>query len=323
MLTGFHPLLANGASTVGGEVLERGRVTGRGHDDDGVVEGAEVLQDLDGLGDRGVLLTDGDVDALHALALLVQDRVDGDRRLAGLAVADDQLALTATHGRHGVDGLDAGLQGLGDWLATGDARRLDLHAAQLGVNERSLAVDGFADGVHHPSEQRVTDGHVQDSSGRAHDLFLFDGVDRAEHDGADGVLVEVHRETQRAVFELEQLVDLGRRETGDARDAVADLDDATDLLGADGRIELRHVLAQGLGDLVGADGELCHHRFLFLSHFDLKTSLIQVTRRDGVAKFTQARAGRRVQSKVTDLDEDSAEQFGAVGNLEFHVLAGE
>src|SRR5207302_10534061 len=36
---------------------------------------------------------DGDVNADHVLALLVDDGVDRDRGLAGLAVADDQLAL--------------------------------------------------------------------------------------------------------------------------------------------------------------------------------------------------------------------------------------
>jgi hypothetical protein len=70
-----------------------------------------------GLGDRRVLLADGDVDALHALTLLVEDRVDGDGGLARLAVADDQLALAAADRRHGVDGLDAGLQRLAHRLA--------------------------------------------------------------------------------------------------------------------------------------------------------------------------------------------------------------
>ncbi len=153
---------------------------------------------------------------------------------------------------------------MGDRLATRDAGRLDLHTPLLGIDERSLPVDRLTNGVHDASDQRVTDGHVQDATGRANDLLFFDRVDRAEHDRTDRVLVQVHREPERAVLELEQLVDLGRRQTGDARDAVADLDHPTDLLGTDGRVELGHVLAQRLGDLVGADGELCHHRFLFL-----------------------------------------------------------
>src|SRR3546814_12900005 len=41
--------------------------------------------------------------------LLVDEGVDGDSGLAGLAVADDQLALTAADGNQRVNGLEAGL----------------------------------------------------------------------------------------------------------------------------------------------------------------------------------------------------------------------
>ena len=44
------------------------------------------------------------------------------------------------------------------------------------------------------------------------------------------VLLEVQRQTERAAFELEQLVHRRVRKTGDARDAVADLEHAADLL---------------------------------------------------------------------------------------------
>ena len=117
---------------------------------------------LDGLRDGRSLLADGDVDALHALALLVEDRVDGDRGLAGLAVADDQLALAAADRGHRVDGLDAGLQRLVHRLAAGDAGRLDLHAAGVGVGDRALAVDRFAERVDDAAEQRVADRHREE-----------------------------------------------------------------------------------------------------------------------------------------------------------------
>ena len=89
-----------------------------------------------------------------------------------------------------------------------------------------------------------------------------------------------------AVFELEQLVHLGRGQTRDARDAVADLDDAADLLGADGRVVLGDVLAQGVSDLVGTNGELSHHSFLFLV-VSIQSGFVEVTRR------RRRRAGRR------------------------------
>ena len=115
-----HPVLADGRAGVGREVLEAGRVRRRGGDDGRVLQRAGLLEAADELGDRRALLADRDVDALDLLlrvagrpvVALVDDRVDRDRGLAGLAVADDQLALAAADGGHGVDGLDAGLQRL-------------------------------------------------------------------------------------------------------------------------------------------------------------------------------------------------------------------
>ena len=76
--------------------------------------------------DVRLLLADRDVDANRADgspalpsfglvdARLVDDRVDGDGRLAGGAVADDQLALAAADRNHRVDRHDAGLHRLAD-----------------------------------------------------------------------------------------------------------------------------------------------------------------------------------------------------------------
>ena len=90
-------------------------------------------------GDRGALLADRDVHAAHLLLgvaglpvlALVEDGVDAHRGLAGLAVADDQLALAATDRGLRVDGLDAGLQRLADTLALHHRRRLQFQRAAL------------------------------------------------------------------------------------------------------------------------------------------------------------------------------------------------
>src|SRR5205085_3942104 len=122
------------------------------------------------LSDRRALLADGDVDALDLLlrvaalpvVLLVDDRVDRHRGLAGLAVADDQLALTATDGRHGVDGLDAGLQRLGDRLALDDGGRLQLEDAAALCGDRALAVERVAERVDDAAEEAVSDRRGED-----------------------------------------------------------------------------------------------------------------------------------------------------------------
>ena len=260
VLAVLHPVLAHGAAGVGGEVLERGGIGRTGHDDDGVVHGAVLGEGGHGVGHRGLLEPDGDVDALHAEATLVDDRVDGDRGLAGLAVADDQLALTTTDRRHRVDGLDAGLQRLVHRLAADDAGRLDLHAAVLHVGERTLAVHRDAEGVDDAAEQAVTDGHRQDLGGRLHGGALADGAAVAEDHGADRVLVEVQGQAPDAALELEQLVHADAGEPRDGGDAVADLDHAADLGRRHVRREAVEVLVERCGDVSGVDGQLCHLR---------------------------------------------------------------
>lgn len=113
-----HPVLSDGRAGVGGDVLEAGGVGCRGIHDHRVLHGAGLAQILMHLGDGGVLLADRDVDAAHLLLRvaaapvveLVDDRVGGDGGLAGLAVTNDQLSLTASDRDHRVDGLEAGHQ---------------------------------------------------------------------------------------------------------------------------------------------------------------------------------------------------------------------
>ena len=73
---------------------------------------SELFQGLHHLGHGAGLLADGHIDADHVLSLLVEDGVQGDGRLAGLPVADNQLPLAPADGEHGVDGQHAGLHGL-------------------------------------------------------------------------------------------------------------------------------------------------------------------------------------------------------------------
>src|SRR5262249_46608963 len=101
--------------------------------------------------------------------------------------------------------------------------------ALLVLGDRALAVDRDAQRVDDTSEQRVADDDGENASGRGDELAFFDLVGLAEHDGADRVLFEVQRETERAAFELEQFVDSCVRKPRDACDAVTDFEHATDL----------------------------------------------------------------------------------------------
>src|SRR6185312_9253577 len=119
------------------------------------------------------LLTDGDIDAIKlglfvsagVDAFLVDDGVDRHSGLAGLAVADDQLALAAADRDQGVDGLQARLNRLMYRFARNDAGRLDVDAAAFGdVLEFALAVDRIAQRIDHAAQEALADRHIDDGA---------------------------------------------------------------------------------------------------------------------------------------------------------------
>jgi len=147
VLAVVHPVLAHGTACVWSDVLERCGVRCWCDDDDRVVHGAVGFELGHDLGNGRGLLADRHIDALHVETLLVQDRVDADGRLAGLAVANDQLSLASANRNERVDGLNARLHWGVHRLTADDARCLHLHTAALGAGERALAVDGLAERV--------------------------------------------------------------------------------------------------------------------------------------------------------------------------------
>ena len=261
-----HPVLADRRAGVGGEPLEAGGVGRRGGDDRRVLHRARLLQGGADTGDRGALLADGDVDAAHLLlrvagrpgVLLVDDRVHADGGLAGLAVTDDQLPLAAADRRHGVDGLDAGLQGLGHRLPLHHRGGLQLQNTALLGLDLAEAVDRGAERVDHPAEEGVADRHREDLAGAPHLLALLDPVVRAEDDRADLALVEVQRHAEHAAPELQQLVGHGRGEALDVGDAVTGVGDGADLFPGRVRLQRGDVARDRTPDLLRGDRQLCH-----------------------------------------------------------------
>ena len=158
---------------------------------------------------------------LHVLALLIDDRVDRDRGLAGLTIADDQLALSAPDNQHRVDCLDAGLQRLLDGLAADDAGRLDFDTARLGRFDRTLVVDRLAECVDDAAEQAFADGNFGDSTGALDLVAFLDRLRVAEEHGADVVLFEVHHQPEDLMRKFEQLAERGILQAVDSGDTVA------------------------------------------------------------------------------------------------------
>ena len=134
-------------------------------------------------------------------------------------------------------------------LAAGDAGRLHLEPALLGLRDRALGVDRHTERVDDAAEQPVADRNGEDAPGRGDRHALFDVFGVAEDDGTDRLFFEVQRETLCAAFELEQLVDRRVGQAGDARDAVTDDEDAPDALPLDRRVEPFDLLLQDRSDV--------------------------------------------------------------------------
>src|SRR5699024_6003236 len=96
-------------------------------------------------------------------------------------------------------------------------------------------------------------------AGTPHLLPLLDPGVVAQDDDADVALVEVEREAQGAVVELQQLVGHRGRQALDVGNAVARVSDDADLV-ALGRVRLvlGYVLLESVANLLRTDRELRH-----------------------------------------------------------------
>src|SRR5207302_7014889 len=203
--------------------------------------------------DRGRILADRNVDAEEVLALLVDDRVEEDRRLACEAVADDQLALAAADRDHGVDRLDTRLHRAVDSLACDDARSDPLHGERLAGLDRPLVVERNTEWVDDAAEQLVADRDLEQATCGL-DLVAFVQVaEVAEDDGPHLVFFEVQGQPVDLVRKFEQLARHRVLQAVDLGDAVAHGDDSTYIGRHEACIKVLEPLFDDFRDLFGAD----------------------------------------------------------------------
>ena len=229
-----------------------------------------LLQHLDELRHRRALLPDRDIDAVEldllvtrgVERLLVEDGVKRDGGLAGLAVADDQLALAASDRDQGVDRLQSGRHRFVHRFARNDARRFDVDARPVIGLDRALAVDRLAERVDDAAEQALANRHLDDGAGALDGLAFLDLAVGAEDDDADIVDFEIQRHAFDAAFELDHLAGLHVVEAVDAGDAVADRQHLADFRNLGFLAEILDLLFEDGGDFRGAD---IHYRASFIA----------------------------------------------------------
>ncbi len=252
-------ILAHRTSRIGSEELHRCRIgCGRGNDDR-IVHRAVVLKLLDDLSNGRGLLPDSNVNADNVLAFLVDDRVDRDSGLARLAVADYQLTLSAADRHHCVDRFEAGLQGFFHRLAVDNAGSDTLDRVIKIGDDLAFAVDRVAESVDDAADHCVAHRNAHDALRPLCFVAFLDLLKIAEEHAPDLIFLKVKSEPANAVRKLEQFAGHYLFQPVNLGDAVADLDDRSDLVDRHARIEILYLGSNYLVDLVSFD---CFHKFM-------------------------------------------------------------
>src|SRR5258708_6612294 len=250
MPLGVAEKFAHGAGSVRRDVLKRSRFRSGRSNDNGVVHRAGIRERLHDLRDRRALLPDAAINANDVAALLIDDGIENDGSLAGLAVADDQLALSAADRNHAVDRLDAGLERLANRLAIEHARRYALERVALLRSDGALTVHRLAERIHHAANERFPHRHGHNRVRALDDVAFLQFLRFAEEHHADLFLFKVDRDPENVMRESKHFTGHDLLKAIDPRNAVADADDRPDFVNRNGLLVILDLLPQNLPDFV-------------------------------------------------------------------------
>src|SRR4029079_14513598 len=119
-------------------------------------------------------------------------------------------------------------------------------------------VERLAERIDDAAEHLVADRHRDNAAGPLDEIAFLDLLELAEQHRADALCLEVQRDPEHAMRELEHLARHGVLEAVHTGDPVADLHDAADLGDIDIHRVTANLLADDLGNLVSFDCHLLH-----------------------------------------------------------------
>ena len=186
-----HEVLTDSSACHRSKVLQRSSISCRSGNDDGLVECAVLFECFCNVSNSGCLLTNRNVNADHVVVTLVDDRVERDRRLTSLAVANDKLTLTTSDRNHRVDRDDTGLHRLFNGLTLVNARCLEFNRAITFSLDRAFAVDRHTERIHNTTEHCVTGRNLQNLTSGAHLVIFLDCREVTKENSANLFFFEV------------------------------------------------------------------------------------------------------------------------------------
>src|SRR3989344_467316 len=126
ILAFIHKIFTNGTTAVRGEILESGGFGSGSGNNNRITHRSGFFQFLNDLGDFGFFLADSDVNTNWRrkafVFSLVDYSIDSDCGFTGLAVADNEFALTSADWNHTIDSFPAGVNRHFNSFAGNDAR---------------------------------------------------------------------------------------------------------------------------------------------------------------------------------------------------------
>ena len=169
-------------------ILKRCRIRSGGTYHDAVLHGAMLLQRIDKTCNGRSLLTNRNINADTVLSLLVQNGIHRYGCFTGLTISDDQLTLSASNGKHGINGKNSGLKRLGNTLSLYNSGcRLLNRTIFTRMNFRT-AVDRLAECIDNTAQIFVTDRNSRLLAGSNHLAAFADRAFFVEQNGTDAVI---------------------------------------------------------------------------------------------------------------------------------------
>ena len=246
-------VLADGGTCEGGVELHSSGVGGGSGHHDGVRHSAMLGEVLHDAGHCRTFLSDSYINTIYRITfvvefLLVDNRVDSDGGLTGLAVANDQLTLASTDRNHGIHSLDTGLERFLHRLTEDDTGSLAFEGHLIEVAlDVALAVDGVAEGVDDTSAEAFTHADGGDTSGALAQVTFVERLRITKQYHTDIVLFQVEHDAHDVAFfflEHDQLARLGVLKAIYTCDTVADDQHGADLCQFSFRIIILQLLTQ-------------------------------------------------------------------------------
>ncbi|MNL26249.1 hypothetical protein D3C87_1477660 [compost metagenome] len=213
----------------------------------------------------GLFLADGNIDTLHAIAFLVDNRINRDCCFTGLTVTDDQLALSAADWHHRINGFKTGLHRFMHRFTVDNARCIVFYRTEFSCCNRAFAVQRLTQRVHYAAEHSFTHGNLHNLPCTFYLIAFTNLCVLTQDNNTDVAFFQVERHAHYSVGELQQFPCHRVFQTVDTGDTVADLNDGADFGHFDIGFILLNLTFDQTADLFRSNAQYPHPYLLCLS----------------------------------------------------------